>query len=201
LKKTIVADFTPREEIDPIVMKIKNPKDRALIELLYLSAGRVTEVLQLKKSHFMWDWMDTHHAILRMPNEKSKKFTFKTVPLPKDDAYMNDVFNYVYALDSKNSYLFPMKKTVYGYELEPKNRKEIRPMSRQNAWNIVKRYFPRDRVWPHWFRHQRLSHLAHMGLSDRELVIMAGHTDSRQLAVYVRMNPMDIAKKITGATV
>lgn len=72
------------------------------------------------------------------------------------------------------------------------------PMSRRHAQGIIDSVGKRMgvRLYPHWFRHQRLSHMALEGLSPYELKDMAGWSSIKQCDVYVHLSARRYVNKI-----
>ena len=184
-----------RKEINHIVNSIKiSPKmtneeknvifrNRVLVCLLYLTSARISEVLSLKKSNFDFNTTkSTNYLIRKMKNQKNKKNPTKIIPIPKSDKFSKDIKLYVERLPKENSYLFYQRKKVFGWTYERINK----PMHRSTAFRIIKKIDPD--IWCHWFRHQRLSHLAE-NLTDRQLIGISGHRSSQNLEHYVRLNP------------
>lgn len=151
----------PKEVYDLVTSKTLNYKsdpsfyharDKALLALLYLTAGRISEVLKLRKSQFDSE-TDKDFIIIRdMKVVKRRKKTLKKhgvplreVPLPlngKLAPFTRLVMEYL-KLVKDNTMLFPSHK------------KEREHMSRIRAWQIVNGITGQ---WCHYFRSQAESH-------------------------------------------
>ena len=184
-----------RKDINKIVDSIKiKPKmtneeknvlfrNKVLVELLYITSARITEVLSLKKENFDFKTpKSSNYLIRKMKNQKNKKNPTKIIPIPKSDRFTKDIKNYVERLPDNDSYLFYQRKKVFGWTYQRINK----PMHRSTAFRMIKKLD--SDIWCHWFRHQRLSHLAE-NLTDRQLIGISGHRSSQNLEHYVRLNP------------
>ena len=213
MKKTITSKAVERKTINKFIKKIKEPKgfdelpqvlqnqtkyeikrDRILVMTLFLSAGRISEVLQLRKLNFDFTLQNSKlYQITDMVNLKNKNRDHKTIGFPVDDSFSNEIREFVEKIRKPNMLLFPQRKVVFGYA---KNRYIDRPMNRKTALNRIQRYD--SKLWCHWFRHARLSDLAIQGLPDRALTAISGHASSNMLQVYVVMSPALYEDKIRG---
>ena len=193
--ESTMAPAIQRKDIDKLIKSIKINKElsneeknvlfrnRVLISILYLSGARITEVLSLKKENFDFDRpKSANYLIKKMKNQKNKKNPTKVIQMPKSDKLVKDIKSYVERLPTDNSYLFYQRKKVFGWTYERINK----PMHRSTAFRMVKKLDPD--IWCHWFRHQRLSHLAE-NLTDRQLIGISGHRSTQNLEHYVRLNP------------
>ena len=114
-------------------------RDKALMALLYLTCGRITEVLSLKKSQFVMDEDPDFIIITNMIVVKRKKRQRKAppiraeVPLPKEGP------------------LAKFTKLVVDYlEVLPEDA-ELFEFKRRRAWQIVRHITGK---WCHYFRSQ-----------------------------------------------
>jgi len=114
-------------------------RDRCFLALLYLTAGRICEVLSLKRSQFDLK-ADPQFIIIRnMITEKigpaSSNLPFREeFPLPREGdlkPFTDLVLEYLEELHEEDEILFPFK--------------------RQRGWRIVNHI---TGFWPHWFRAQ-----------------------------------------------
>ena len=159
--RNIDRRLRPREVYELITMRTLSYKttpdfyharDRALLSLLYLTAGRITEVLRLKKSQFDSE-TDKDFIIIRdMQVVKRRKETLvkygvplREVPLPLKghlSHFTRSVMDYLKRIEDE-AMLFPS------------NKKANPHMSRIRAWQIVNGITGQ---WCHYFRSQAESH-------------------------------------------
>lgn len=114
-------------------------RDRAFLSLLYIVAGRIKEVLSLRKSQFDRE-ADPQFVIIRnmlteKVGSKSRRRPFREeFPLPREGPlkpFTDLILDYLVDLGYEEERLFPFK--------------------RQRGWRIVKHVTGK---WPHWFRAQ-----------------------------------------------
>jgi integrase/recombinase XerD len=162
-----VVDFLNRDEVaalleapdadDPV-----ERRDRALLECLYATGVRVSEVASLTTDHIDWDREE-----IRVTGKGSKQ---RLIPVATE------------TLDWMNRY----RKDVRT-EWDPRSRTdeffitpEGEPLSRQAIWSLVKTYAGRaglNDVSPHTLRHSFATHLLEGGADLRSLQTMLGHSD------------------------
>jgi hypothetical protein len=125
-------------------------RDKALIALLFLTGGRISEVLMLKKKNFDFD------------NEEAKRnnaFLIKDMELLKQSIGIGK--------PKRETRTFPIWKddplVQYVYEWLPEIEHDLFSLSRHRAWQIVfevgKRLDRPIHINPSWFREQREHYL------------------------------------------
>lgn len=123
-------------------------RDRALLSLLYLTAGRISEVLRLNKNQFDFE-SDTDFIIIRdMVVVKRRKETIKKYGVPLREVPL-----------PREGQLSPFTKLIEDYVnqipgdsmLFPSHKKARLHMTRQRAWQIVTGITGK---WCHYFRSQ-----------------------------------------------
>ncbi len=148
-------------------------RDRALLELLYATGARVSEVMQL-------DVDDLEHGdVLRVRGKGSKE---RIVPVGS------------YARASVDAYLARSRP-----ELSRRGRATPRlflgargaPMSRQGAWLVIQAAAERAgltaHVSPHTFRHSFATHLLQGGADVRVVQELLGHASVATTQIYTHV--------------
>jgi len=148
-------------------------RDRAMLELLYASGLRVSEIVGLPL-----DALDTESGILRVRGKGGKE---RLVPFGASAArwlarYLDGARP---ALDRRRSaHLF---LTVRGA-----------PMTRQRFWQLIEGYGRaagiRSRLTPHSLRHSFATHLLEHGADLRALQMMLGHADIATTQIYTQVS-------------
>jgi integrase len=166
-------NFPTPNDIIVKARNIKSLKTRALFIILYLTGGRISEVVKsIAKCDVSEPTIDGKKImIIRMRNRKNKRTLFK-----------NQVI--VYEMEKE---LVDMLKEF----IDPKDIEDIFfNYSYVRAWKVLKKYVGYN---PHWIRHIRLTHLVtYFDFNDRELVTFAGWSNSDPAREYVKMRISDL---------
>lgn len=166
------------EEIEEILKKPDDSKtlevrDKAILETMYASGLRVSEVVSLVIENVFFD-----EGFLRVVGKGSKE---RLVPIGNSalkciNKYLNEVRNTICNIKS-GSTLFLNKR---GGKL-----------SRMAIWNIINKYSKlakiRKKIHPHTFRHSFATHLLEGGADIRIIQEMLGHTDISTTQIYTHI--------------
>jgi integrase/recombinase XerD len=148
-------------------------RDRAMLELLYASGLRVSEIVQLPR-----DRMDLDSGFLRVTGKGGKE---RLAPFGASAArwlrqYLAEARP---GLDRRRSAALFLS-TRGG------------PMTRQRFWQLIERYGRaagiRGRLSPHSLRHSFATHLLEHGADLRALQMMLGHSDIATTQVYTQVS-------------
>lgn len=148
-------------------------RDTAMLELLYATGLRVSELISLTMGSINWQV-----GYLVTMGKGSKE---RVVPIGKV-AY-DCLYRYVH--EARPAFLerYPSDTLFLN--------KSGKPFSRQGFWKIVKKYAARaglaKKVYPHTFRHSFASHLLEGGADLRSLQMMLGHVDISTTQVYTHV--------------
>ncbi|MCP4540507.1 MAG: tyrosine recombinase XerD [Chloroflexi bacterium] len=157
--------------------KLNTPKglrDQALLELLYATGMRASEIIGLET-----DAIDLKSETVRCPGKGKKE---RLLPLHKR------------ACETISVYL------EYGRTKLMRGRNETtlflsrlgRPLTRQGLWLIVKQYAAdagiARKVTPHTFRHSFATHLLDGGAELREVQQLMGHTNITSTQIYTKVS-------------
>jgi len=146
-------------------------RDRAMLELLYGSGLRVSELLNLETSN-----LEFEAGFIRVVGKGNKQ---RLVPLGD------------FAARAINDYLDHLPKPSPSANLLFFNRLG-RPFSRTGVWKIIKRAAQRaglaKKVSPHTFRHSFATHLLEGGADLRVVQEMLGHADISTTQIYTTVD-------------
>ena len=158
--------------------KIEN-RDKAMIEMLYATGMRISELVNLKITD-----VDMKRCVVKVFGKGSKE---RLVPFGET------------ALDSLKSYL---------NEREQSSSKEIflsnrgKKMTRVAFWQRVKVYLIRENlknsISPHTLRHAFATHLLNRGADLRSVQLLLGHSDLSTTQIYTHIAKQrlsDVLKK------
>mgnify|MGYP006415055129 FL=1 len=154
-------------------------RDKAMVELLYATGVRVSELINIKFSN-----IDMNRNVIRVLGKGSKErlITFG------DQAH-----------DAITKYLLIRGKSQ-SKELFLSNRGKI--LSRVSFWNRIKVYLTRcnlkSNISPHTLRHAFATHLLNRGADLRSVQMLLGHSDLSTTQIYTHIAKQrlsDILKK------
>jgi integrase/recombinase XerD len=142
-------------------------RDRTMIELMYATGLRVSEVIGLKKSDVNLDG-----GFVIAMGKRSKE---RVVPL---GSYSRDAIKaYLESEKPPGQYLFPNRKGGM--------------ITRQAIWKIIRKYglkLHRGRVSPHTIRHTFATHLLEGGADLRSVQVLLGHEDISTTQIYTHVD-------------
>ncbi len=161
------------EQID--VQTNKGIRDRAIIETLYSSGLRVSELIALKMADVFME-----QQVLRIMGKGSKE---RIVPFGKRAAA--EIQRY---LTGVRSVLLRFAKSKDCVFLNLRGA----PLSRMGIWKIIQQYVRaagiRKPISPHVFRHSFATHLLEGGANLRDVQEMLGHADISTTQIYTHLD-------------
>lgn len=157
----------------PDIKEIKGIRDKAMLEVLYATGMRVTELVTLKTDDVN---IDMEYVLCRTDSRT------RVIPLGSK------------AIDSLTFYLDKARNVMVRNEGE-----EVlfvncfgKPMTRQGFWKIIKAYANKaginDDITPHILRHSFAYHLIENGADLQSVQEMMGHSDISTTQMYSRIN-------------
>lgn len=151
----------------------KEIRDKAMLELLYATGIRVTELITLKVSDIN---MQMGYIVCK-DSDKERIIPFGNAARDALIRYLQKARPAI-VTDSESEYLFA---NCSG-----------QPMSRQGFWKLVKFYAKRagivSDITPHTLRHSFAVHLVENGADLRSVQEMLGHSDISTTQVYMNMS-------------
>jgi len=172
-----VLSFQEIESILNIIdiKKTTGIRDRAMIELLYASGLRISELLELPLREIYFD-----DGFLRIFGKGSKE---RLVPTsPRALAWVREY------LDRGRPYLDKYQRGKGYAFLSVRGT----AMSRMGFWKIISQYVQqsgiRKEVHPHTFRHSFATHLLEGGADLRAVQEMLGHADISTTQIYTHLD-------------
>ncbi|MDD3570764.1 MAG: site-specific tyrosine recombinase XerD [Lachnospiraceae bacterium] len=151
----------------------KGIRDKAMLEVLYATGMRVTELIniQLDDINLALEYIKCGH------NNKARVIPLGSKAIDALRRYINDVRSML-VKNSDESYLFVNCNGS--------------PMTRQGFWKIIKFYAKKanitEDITPHTIRHSFAAHLVENGCDLQSLQEMLGHSDISTTQVYTKLN-------------
>ncbi len=152
---------------------LKEIRDKAMLELLYATGIRVTELIELKQNdvNLQMGFVICRDAV------KERVIPFGNEARSALLKYLEEARPSMIK-DGENEFLFA---NCSG-----------QPMSRQGFWKIVKYYAGKagitEDITPHTLRHSFAAHLVENGADLRSVQEMLGHSDISTTQIYVGLN-------------
>lgn len=149
----------------------KSIRDKAMLELLYATGIKVSELLELRVFDF-----NVQLGILHLRNGKKERI----IPI------------YPAAVKSVSEYLVNVRPAIV---LEVEQDKLFtnmngQPMSRQGFWKLIKHYADvagiKEEITPHTLRHSFAAHLLENGARLQDIKEMLGHSDISSTQIYAQ---------------
>jgi integrase/recombinase XerD len=171
--------------IDEVSELLKKPegkelslRDRAMLEIIYSSGLRVSEVINIQLQDIIFE-----AGFITVRGKGSKE---RVVPV--NEKTLITIKKYLE--ESRPGFL---KKKTSAFLFLAKGGK---PLSRQRLWQLVKQYSSglSIKISPHTLRHCFASHLLDGGADLRALQKMLGHTDISTTQIYTKVTPERLKK-------
>ena len=148
-------------------------RDKAMLETMYASGLRVSELLSLELGNinFVQGYIKT----------KGKGSKERIIPIGE------------FALEYLSLYIDKVRRCNVGYKTKYVFlNKEGKPISRQYFWRKVKEYALRANIYteisPHTLRHSFATHLLENGANLREVQEMLGHKNTATTQIYTHIS-------------
>jgi integrase/recombinase XerD len=148
-------------------------RDRAMLELLYATGLRVSELVSVRMSQ-----MNLKQGVVRVVGKGNRE---RLVPVGEEATKWIEKFLTDARLDilggRQSDYLFPTRRSDY--------------MTRQAFWHIIKRYAETANIAaslsPHTLRHAFATHLLNHGADLRVVQMLLGHSDVSTTQIYTHV--------------
>jgi integrase/recombinase XerD len=174
LPQTLSAEDIRRLLAQPDPLKPLGIRDQAMLELLYATGLRVSELISLQMQQ-----IDVQANFLTVKGKGSK---VRAVPFGK--WARQKLLNYV---NGTRPRLLKGKSSAFVFI-----NRSGRPLTRQGFWKLIRGYAlaagVEKRVTPHTLRHSFATHLLEGGADLRSVQSMLGHVDISTTQIYTHVN-------------
>jgi integrase/recombinase XerD len=181
-----LPSYVTREQARAIITAAATTRDRLLLETLWQTGGRVTEVLRLRRCD-----VDEREGALRLVNLKQRRWALRQKLTYVSPGLVAGLL--AYARDTRIAPTGP---------LFPSQKGQGQPVTRQHAWHLIRRYAERagvavvgrdGRLRPATgldFRHGAAVHQLRAGVPLSEVQAQLGHARIDTTTLYTRLtNP------------
>ena len=155
----------------PHTASIKGCRDKAMLELLYATGIRVSELIALNESD-----INLSTALLCCKNGEKERF------IPLYTTAVKSLLDYIHTARPQ---MVSIGETALFVNMNGER------MSRQGFWKIIKQYKEKAKIskdiTPHTLRHSFAAHLLENGADLRSLQEMLGHADISSTQVYTQL--------------
>lgn len=157
-----------------------------LAELMYFSAGRVSEIRTIRVRN-----LNFKDGLLTLEKSSTKTKTTRQIPI-----HPNTLLNLKEWIESNN-----LKDNNYVFFTDSKNTKYKageKPISTQSVDNFFRKSFDWIGIQggsTHSFRRSRLTHLLKKGWDLREIMIISGHKTLSSLQQYLHVDQTETFEK------
>ena len=173
LPKTLTEDEVDALLQAPNTEEPLGHRDRAMLELLYATGLRVSELISLKQSQ-----VNFNQGVLRIIGKGDRE---RLIPLGEESQrWLHDFIDgprMEILLERQTEYLFPTRRGNC--------------MTRQAFWHIIKRYAYKagigKKLSPHSLRHAFATHLLNRGADLRVVQLLLGHSDLSTTQIYTHV--------------
>jgi len=142
-------------------------RDKAMLEMLYATGMRISELVNLKEVN-----VDKNRQVVKVLGKGSKERL-----IPFGDEALDSLQKYLHKRSSRNIYIF----------LNNRDNK----LSRVGFWQRVKIYLKRvhlkSDITPHTLRHAFATHLLNRGADLRSVQLLLGHSDLSTTQIYTHI--------------
>lgn len=167
----------------PDITDVIGHRDKAMLELMYATGLRVSELITLKMSQ-----VNFNQGVIRVVGKGNKE---RLVPIGEESVKWLEDFISTSRTDilqkQQIDFLFPTKRG--------------QSMARQTFWYAIKRYSKkagiRKNISPHGLRHAFATHLLNHGADLRVVQLLLGHSDLSTTQIYTHI-ARERLKKLHG---
>jgi integrase/recombinase XerD len=173
LPKTLTEDEVDALLHAPNTDEPLGHRDRAMLELLYATGLRVSELINLRQSQ-----VNFNQGVIRIIGKGDRE---RLIPLGDEaQRWLRDFIDgprMEILLERQTDYLFPTRRGDR--------------MTRQAFWHIIKRYADKagieKKLSPHSLRHAFATHLLNHGADLRVVQLLLGHSDLSTTQIYTHV--------------
>lgn len=165
----------------PAVDTARGLRDRAMLELMYATGMRVSELVQLQPNQVH---LDAGYVLAHGKGDKERLVPLGAESMHWFTRYMREAWPLLAVTAAQRHWLFPGRGP--------------HAMTRQNFWRIIKQMAIKAGVEgslsPHGLRHAFATHLLENGADLRSVQMLLGHKDLSTTQIYTHVASARLAK-------
>ncbi len=175
LPETLSENEVKRLIESPDTSKPRGIRDRAILEMLYATGMRVSELVSLTLGNLD---LEERFVKVRGKGEKERFIPFGEIARDWLIKYLTDVRPNINRRGTDYVFL---------------NFRDGKPLSRVSVWKLIKHYgklagINEERLYPHILRHSFATHLLRRGCDLRTLQLLLGHASIATTQVYTHLD-------------
>jgi integrase/recombinase XerD len=171
-KEKTLPEVLSRDEVKKIIELCDTRKSKLIIQLLYSSGVRVSELVNLKVSDLNFD--EKIGWVRKGKGKKDRVFILSEKIIPEIKNYISE--------HKDNIYIFSKDK----------------PLTTRNIQKIVKKLAGKaeiqKKVTPHTLRHSYATHLLEAGTDIRIIQVLLGHENLSTTQIYTHVSTEELKK-------
>ena len=172
----IYSKVLSREQVQQMILKEPQLRNRILLKILYFTGIRVEEVSRLHRRSFQ----STENGVVMIVEGKGRKVRSIHLPLHM----VTDIFSYISEIQS--DYLFTTQRNSFGL---------YKPLCTSQIFRIVKRAAVQAKLSvepsPHWLRHTSATHAIEAGAPIHVVQRSLGHESISTTGKYLDLRPKE----------
>jgi integrase/recombinase XerD len=171
-KEKTLPEVLTKEEVKKIIDLADTTKSRLIIQLLYSSGARVSELVNLKVSDLNFN--EKVGWIRRGKGKKDRIFVLSEKIIPELQEYLKEHPDNIYLLSKDKA-------------LSPRNIQKI-------IKKVAKKAEIQKKVTPHTLRHSYATHLLESGTDIRKIQALLGHENLSTTQIYTHVSSEELKK-------
>ncbi len=185
-KKKVLPKVIPKEVILKMIELTSNVKHSLVLQLLYSSGLRLSELINLKREDV--DFYSNTILVRCGKGCKDRVTVFS-------ESIKNDLFDYVSKTIFKTGFLFEGRLSKYSKKTVQKIVEQAADRVRlENGFNS--KLFVPKRIHPHMLRHSFATHLLESGTDLRLIQKLLGHSSIKTTQGYTYVAKVDLSKVV-----
>jgi integrase/recombinase XerD len=163
--KSSLPKYWEKEKLKRKIQAVRNHEHKMLYTTLWMTGCRITEVLNIRKKD-----IDFEKYVMTIRWQKNRRYEERNIPIRPE-----------------------LKDLLQLFSATMKSEDKLFPISRQRAWQIVKKDFNGH---PHQFRHSFAVNWLFCGGDIYLLSRMLGHGRIQTTIEYLKIVPTDTGKEL-----